>query len=83
MARLRNTRGSFWCDITGDLFSVAILFGENAAAVFLHIKPELAGFGLPFAEASAEVAVEEIDAVEIGGTLTDFDKLIVLLVGRN
>ena len=46
-----------------DLRFVAVLFGEDAAAVFLHIKPHLTRFALPLAEAGAKVAVIEGNAV--------------------
>ena len=65
------------------MFAVAVLLGEDAAAVFLHIEAELAGFGLPLAEANAKVAVEKLHAVEVGGTLAGLDELLVLLVGRD
>ena len=65
-----------------NLATITFLFGENAAAVFLHVKAELAGSCLTFAETDAEIAVEEFDAGESGEIFADFDELLVFLIGR-
>lgn len=70
------------CKISCDLFTIAVLLREDAAAIFLHIEAEVAGFRLAFPEADAKIAVEEFDAGEGGEIFADFDELLVLLVGR-
>ena len=69
-------------EISRDLFAIAVFLREDAAAVFLHIEAEVAGFRLAFPETDAEIAVEEFDAGEGGKIFADFDELLVLLVGR-
>ena len=69
-------------EISCDLFAIAVFLREDAAAVFLHIEAEVAGFRLAFAEADAEIAVEEFDTGDGGEIFADFDELLVLLVGR-
>ena len=57
--------------IPADLLGVAVLFAEHAAAVLLHIQPQLAGLLLPLAEAGAEVAVQKRNTVLRGHLLGD------------
>ena len=59
---------------------VALLLGEDAAAVFMHIKPQLAGALLPGAEERPEVAVEKPDMELVGGAFGNLAHQLVLLI---
>ena len=69
--------------VAGDLFGVALFFGEDAAAVFLQIEAEGASFGLPLAETRAKITIKKLYARESSKLLADRAQLIVLLIRRN
>lgn len=69
--------------ITFNLLSVAVFFGEDAAAIFLHVEAKLAGFILPIAKSNSEVAIEELNARESGKFFANSFQFVVFLVGRN
>ena len=62
------------------MFTVAVFFGKDATAVFLHVEAELAGFILPLAEADAEIAVDKFRARLGGEMLADFFDFFMLLI---
>lgn len=59
---------------------IALLLGEDAAAVFLNVHAKLPRTLLPGAEQRAEIAVEERHAVFGGGTLCDLAQQLVVLI---
>ena len=69
--------------IPGELLGVAFLLAEHAAAVFLHIQPQLTRLLLSLTEAGAEVAIQEGDAVPGGGSLGGLAQQVVVLVGAD
>ena len=66
-----------------DLLGVALLLGEDAAAVFLHVEPQRPGLALPLAEAGAEVPVEKGHAVACRQGLRRPADAVVVLVGAD
>ena len=62
---------------------VALLLGEDAAAVFLDVKPQLAGPRLAVAEQGAEVLIVKLYAVCLTRPVGDVPHELVLLVGAD
>ena len=66
--------------VPADLLGVAVLLAEDAAAVLLHIQPQLAGLLLSLAEAGAEVAVQKRNTVLRGHLLGGLTQQLMVLV---
>ena len=67
----------------GIVESAKLLFGKDAAAVFLDIEAQLAGARLPVAEHGAEVLVIKLRAGLFGGAVGDVAQQLVVLVGAD
>ncbi len=66
-----------------DLLLVAVFFGIDTTAIFLHIKFLLSGFCLAFPKAGGKIVVAELHAVFLGGFFTDLTNEIVVLIRGN
>ena len=60
--------------------AIAVLLGENTAAVILHVQAKLTRLILSLAEARRKVAVQILDTVFFGHLLTDLAHQLVILV---
>ena len=65
----------------GDRLRVPVFLRKDAAAVLLHIKPQLPRPLVARPEVGAEVAVEELDPVLFPEALCRGGDVVVLLVG--
>ena len=60
--------------------AIAVLLGENAAAVVLHIQSQLARLVLSLAETGRKIAVQILDAVLFGHLLADLTHQLMILI---
>lgn len=60
--------------------AIAVLLGENTAAVILHVQAKLTRLILSFAEARRKVAVQILDTVFFGHLFADLTHQLVILV---
>ena len=69
------------CEMAGLL--IAFLLGEDAAAVFLHVKAQLPRTGLAVAEHGAEILIIKFHAVFLRRAVGHVAHQLVLLIGAD
>lgn len=64
-------------------FQISLLFGKDAAAVFLHIKSFFPCLGLPLLKVGAEVPIQELDAESACCVLSNLVHDLMTLIGTD